>query len=837
MPWIMLWHARFSFPALSPMRLKRSFPAPDVAAFDSPQAKSDVVESDIDSDSGSDVLPAHHLILGLADEVLGFDSPSLSVVGNSSDIEDIASDSDESMGESDNDSVSSASLPALDGLRSELLDGYTLSPCPDSEFHVRSLTKSEMLSLQHYIAWSKSNGTVLAYKLHAQVLQSTSNEDILSLYSVRKLAAIIADLQPQQVDICPASCIAFTGKYKHMETCPSIRDSKVCGQARYRTNRRKPVARAQMVIFSIMATIKAMFANVETSQLLRYRDKCLQKALHVVATAATQTFSDFGDSEVQMDLYQSRSLFEDPRDIALALSTDGAQLTMKKQSDSWLLILILLNLPPEIRYQSNSTIIALSTPGPKPPHDIESFIYPIFEQMAMASEGIWTWDAVDSSYFVNRAYVTMILGDMLGSAKLNGMAGHMAVYGDRFTTVRGARSSLAKGAKAQYYPIHPPNNEQYNPDRPFYDLNNLPMRQEDTYWKILAELEQATTKAKRNEITRRTGISKMPLCAAGKAFKHPSSFPLDPFHLFYENQMAHIWDLWTSGSSPLEIIHMSSETATLFGQEISKAMLTLPSCFCGPVRDPHLKRQSQYKIYEWMALLHWYILPIGIELELNPSVLENFSFFVQIVEFSMTIKPRTRLEIEELHNLIKEFLCGFERIYVGDDPKKISRMRLCIFQLIHVPQHILWNGSIRLGSQATVERAIGEMGHKIRSKKEPFANLANIIYEKEVVKVLLLYYPTLYPNSQSVTESRSKVFQPIVILQREQKEGQEFMQHLLALNEYLGVDHGADNFVRYGKFRLSNGRTLRSELSESRMKSLTRLASFFEVNTLLYQLA
>ncbi|EDR04700.1 uncharacterized protein LACBIDRAFT_304027 [Laccaria bicolor S238N-H82] len=55
--------------------------------------------------------------------------------------------------------------------------------------------------------------------------------------------------------------------------------------------------------------------------------------------------------------------------------------------------------------------------------------------MAMSSEGIWMWDAVDSSYFVNHAYIVMALGDMLGSAKLNGMAGHSAIFGDQFTMV------------------------------------------------------------------------------------------------------------------------------------------------------------------------------------------------------------------------------------------------------------------------------------------------------------------------------------------------------------------------------------------------------------------
>ena len=93
--------------------------------------------------------------------------------------------------------------------------------------------------------------------------------------------------------------------------------------------------------------------------------------------------------------------------------------------------------------------------------------------------------------------------------------------------------------------------------------------------------------------------------------------------------------------------------AALFGEEITKAMLTLPPSFCGPVRDPFLKRQSQYKIYEWMALLYWYIIPIGFELGWNHLLLINFSQLVHIIEYCMTIKPRSKKDIADLHNKIK----------------------------------------------------------------------------------------------------------------------------------------------------------------------------------------
>ncbi|KAI0062597.1 hypothetical protein BV25DRAFT_1870330 [Artomyces pyxidatus] len=151
--------------------------------------------------------------------------------------------------------------------------------------------------------------------------------------------------------------------------------------------------------------------------------------------------------------------------------------------------------------------------------------------MIQASEGIWTWDAVDSADFVLRAYVCTALGDMLGSAKLSGHAGHSAIFGDRFTMTMGARSSRKKGAKAQYYPLSPPQSLLYNPDRPEkYDLDNLPKRSNQQYWDIITALGSAQTKAARAAITRESGISRMPLCAASETFLHPSFFPLDPFH-------------------------------------------------------------------------------------------------------------------------------------------------------------------------------------------------------------------------------------------------------------------------------------------------------------------
>jgi hypothetical protein len=56
---------------------------------------------------------------------------------------------------------------------------------------------------------------------------------------------------------------------------------------------------------------------------------------------------------------------------------------------------------------------------------------------------------------------------------------------------------------------------------------------------------------------------------------------------------------------------------------------------------------------------------------------------------------------------------------------------------------IFYNGSIRFGSQATCEQAIGDIGHGIRSKKSPFKNIASYETDEQSARILHVFYPTL----------------------------------------------------------------------------------------------
>jgi hypothetical protein len=262
----------------------------------------------------------------------------------------------------------------------------------------------------------------------------------------RKLAMEITGLSSQLVDMCPKSCMAFTGEFKDLQSCIYARDKRhVCGQPRYD---KKGRPRAQMLYTPIAPVIQTFYKNRKMAEAMRYRHEHLQKALK----RTEPTYFDFSDTINHINHFHNLHLFHNETDTAITISGDGAQLTMKKQSDVWVLIVTILNLPPDMRSKATNIIIPLVIPGPSSPGNVESFVYVLYEELAKLSVGIWTWDALSEKYFLLKVFLCGVLGDMLGSAKLSRMAGHMAVYGCRFSMVRGARSSKDRGLM-QYYII------------------------------------------------------------------------------------------------------------------------------------------------------------------------------------------------------------------------------------------------------------------------------------------------------------------------------------------------------------------------------------------------
>ncbi|KAF6759079.1 hypothetical protein DFP72DRAFT_1064032 [Ephemerocybe angulata] len=224
------------------------------------------------------------------------------------DIEDTVSDVGDEQEPDTFDLLFLAIPECVSRLRTKIRNGYTTPPRPsDDSFRIPDLDPSETLSLKLYVAWRRTNGTVRAYNEHREVLQDATEVEILSLHLVRKLILKISRLEPKRIDMCPKSCMAFTGEYQGKDKCQYInpKTKEVCGQLRWKkTASGKQVPHAQFTVLPVMASIRAMFANADTASLLRYQDARLQEILKLAATAtnmkAEKRFSDFADASAHL---------------------------------------------------------------------------------------------------------------------------------------------------------------------------------------------------------------------------------------------------------------------------------------------------------------------------------------------------------------------------------------------------------------------------------------------------------------------------------------------------------------------------------------------------------
>src|ERR1700733_5830854 len=218
---------------------------------------------ELDSDNDSDTLEPHPILVPPVPP-LNNENTDGSLFGREPDSVDLE--------EEETFTASTTDLPeVIKTLQKQLLSGYTHPNHPSIDNpRGHPLTPAETLSLKHYIAWVDSRGTVKAYSRHAQLLEEATGIEILSLYMARKLAMEVTGLSSQLVDMCPKSCMAFTGEFKELWSCTYIRDKHIgaCGEPRYD---KKGHPRAQMHYTPIAPVIQSLYINRKTAEAMRYR--------------------------------------------------------------------------------------------------------------------------------------------------------------------------------------------------------------------------------------------------------------------------------------------------------------------------------------------------------------------------------------------------------------------------------------------------------------------------------------------------------------------------------------------------------------------------------------
>jgi hypothetical protein len=125
-------------------------------------------------------------------------------------------------------------------------------------------------------------------------------------------------------------------------------------------------------------------------------------------------------------------------DVALAMSTDGVELFRKgKKHQVWPIVLQCYNLAQEQRFQEENIICSGVIPGPRKPKDIDSFLYPLIQELKILHHGVTAYNGATKSDFSLCAHVITVTADMHARDMLMGLAGYNSRHYCNYCTIRG----------------------------------------------------------------------------------------------------------------------------------------------------------------------------------------------------------------------------------------------------------------------------------------------------------------------------------------------------------------------------------------------------------------
>ena len=120
-------------------------------------------------------------------------------------------------------------------------------------------------------------------------------------------------------------------------------------------------------------------------------------------------------------------------DMVISSSLDGAQLYQNKKSDTWLLIWVLHNFPPNLCYQKRHVFPGTIIPGPNKPKITDSYLFQGIHHLSALQRknngtGIHMWDAIAGTVIKSRIILSLVTADALGLTEINGHVGHHGVH-------------------------------------------------------------------------------------------------------------------------------------------------------------------------------------------------------------------------------------------------------------------------------------------------------------------------------------------------------------------------------------------------------------------------
>ncbi|KAJ3536584.1 hypothetical protein NMY22_g5977 [Coprinellus aureogranulatus] len=544
---------------------------------------------------------------------------------------------------------------------------------------------------------------------------------ISSEWVMLKRMADLAGVELQHFDCCINSCMAYTGDHADKDKCDHCKEDRRDGRGK---------AKRVFSYLPLIPQLRGIYTSNEMAALMHYREKFDCEGPEIIKDV-------FDGAHYQRLLKkpvsingeeQQHTYFHNPQDVAFSVCTDGFLLFGRKRRGPTATPILIqnYNLPPHLRTHFKHLICVGVIPGPKHPKDIASFRYPLEQEcILLAGKGVVAYDASTKKNFRLRAYQIFELGDIIAIEASLGLKGHNSSCPCRSCLLKGIR--ILEGTNKVYYiPLRiPKEHHPTNAKNAARQMEEVKVRSHKTFAAALEKMEAAGTKAEEEQISRETGVRRAPAFGSVGSIDFGRSAPWDWMHLFLENIVPNLVDLWSgrfkgldTGSEDYEIEpHIWEEIA----EETQEAVKDIPSGF---VRDlKHII--TDRSLFTAEAWCFWFIYLAPILLRGRFKKEKYYRHMCDLVDImKATLKYSiTKDELDDLEDKIDDWVKRYERYYYQYSEQRLPTCVLTIHGLLHIVNDIRNCGPSWTTWTFFMERFCGLLKQALKSKRFPWANL------------------------------------------------------------------------------------------------------------------
>jgi hypothetical protein len=131
-----------------------------------------------------------------------------------------------------------------------------------------------LFSLRLFLSTTSASDQVYN-DVRSDILNRHPEDNVLSLASVKKKIQDLTGVVPIVHDMCPNSCVAYTGPFSNLDTCPN----SDCQESRYdlillqssSVNIKKP--QQQFFTMPLGPQLQALWRNPETAEKMKHRSR------------------------------------------------------------------------------------------------------------------------------------------------------------------------------------------------------------------------------------------------------------------------------------------------------------------------------------------------------------------------------------------------------------------------------------------------------------------------------------------------------------------------------------------------------------------------------------